>query len=138
MIGCIKPEDYAPIRGIKAIREYWQRMRAKCPRSMAAIDTVRREWVCPKCGENRMDWLAWRDDETVQCGTCGMKYQPGATDDSCIDDQCDYCGAVLAPGEDDGRLLGLCSRCARMAEEQDEQEFPVYVGTDGREHGEYW
>jgi len=47
---------------------------------------------------------------------------------------CDWCGAEITPADSED---GLCSRCARIAQEQDEQEFPVYVGTDGREHGEY-
>jgi len=49
-------------------------------------------------------------------------------------EHCDWCGAEITPADSED---GLCSRCARIAQEQDEQEFPVYVGTDGREHGEY-
>jgi hypothetical protein len=29
---------------------------------------------CPDCGENRIDWLIWLDDETVECQSCGMMY----------------------------------------------------------------
>ena len=31
---------------------------------------------CPRCGERHMDYLAWQDDGTVECGTCGMSYTP--------------------------------------------------------------
>lgn len=31
---------------------------------------------CPCCGERRMDWLVWQDDDTVKCATCGTVYDP--------------------------------------------------------------
>ena len=32
---------------------------------------------CPKCGEERMDYLEWDDDGTqVTCSTCGHVYAP--------------------------------------------------------------
>ena len=30
---------------------------------------------CP-CGERRMDWLVWIDDDRVKCATCGHSYNP--------------------------------------------------------------
>lgn len=36
------------------------------------------EW-CPRCGESRLDWLDWLDDDTVRCASCGHEYQPTAS-----------------------------------------------------------
>jgi predicted RNA-binding Zn-ribbon protein involved in translation (DUF1610 family) len=33
--------------------------------------------ACPGCGEDRLDWLVWQDDEQVRCSTCGTVYEPG-------------------------------------------------------------
>jgi len=34
---------------------------------------------CPECGERRADFLVWQNDgETVECATCGYKYNPNA------------------------------------------------------------
>ncbi len=32
--------------------------------------------ACPECGERRIDWLVWQDDEQVRCETCGTVYEP--------------------------------------------------------------
>ena len=32
---------------------------------------------CPRCGESRVDFLVWLDDEIVQCTSCGETYEPG-------------------------------------------------------------
>jgi len=34
---------------------------------------------CPACGERRIDWLVWPDDdgEAIQCATCQKIYTPG-------------------------------------------------------------
>jgi Zn ribbon nucleic-acid-binding protein len=32
--------------------------------------------ACPKCGERRVDWLIWVDDDWVECQTCGTRYDP--------------------------------------------------------------
>ena len=32
--------------------------------------------ACPTCGEDNMDQLVWVDDLTVQCNTCGERYNP--------------------------------------------------------------
>lgn len=32
---------------------------------------------CPQCCESRADYLAWQDDETVLCLSCGTTYRPG-------------------------------------------------------------
>ncbi len=32
--------------------------------------------ACPKCGERRIVYLAWQDDENVRCCKCGKVYQP--------------------------------------------------------------
>jgi transcription elongation factor Elf1 len=31
---------------------------------------------CPVCGEHRLDWLKWVNDETLECATCHMRYWP--------------------------------------------------------------
>ena len=31
---------------------------------------------CPQCQEWSMDLLVWIDDDTVECATCGTRYQP--------------------------------------------------------------
>ena len=33
-------------------------------------------FACPCCGEDRMDWLVWDEDEMVNCKTCGEVYEP--------------------------------------------------------------
>jgi rubredoxin len=38
----------------------------------------RTHYVCPKCGENRIDYLVWIDDDKVRCSICGTEYEPGA------------------------------------------------------------
>ena len=38
-------------------------------------DVVGSCMACPKCGENRVDWLVWQD-ELVTCATCGTVYDP--------------------------------------------------------------
>jgi hypothetical protein len=40
-------------------------------------DTVLPEDACPKCGEDRIDYLVWDDDGTfVTCTTCKAVYVP--------------------------------------------------------------
>ena len=37
---------------------------------------------CGFCGEQRMDWLVWQEDEIhLRCGTCGVVFQPESTED---------------------------------------------------------
>ena len=36
------------------------------------------DFPCPHCGENRVDFLVWLDDEVVQCASCGQMYRPGS------------------------------------------------------------
>ena len=36
---------------------------------------VRPDWACPSCGERRQDWLSCRDDDSIQCETCGCVYE---------------------------------------------------------------
>jgi uncharacterized Zn finger protein len=36
---------------------------------------------CPRCGERSTDRLVWKDDEHVECHTCGTVYLPGAAKD---------------------------------------------------------
>ena len=39
--------------------------------------TVTPDDVCPDCGEDRIDWLAWDDDgEYVTCASCSCVYVP--------------------------------------------------------------
>ena len=61
---------------MESIRRLWKSLRALLPRKPRTTETVRYGWECPECHENRMDWLAWIDDETVQCGGCGTFYVP--------------------------------------------------------------
>ena len=37
-------------------------------------DTEYVDFPCPSCGEDRVDYLEWEDDETVKCTTCGRSY----------------------------------------------------------------
>jgi len=39
-------------------------------------DEVAEADACPQCGERCLDKLAWQDDETVKCTTCGKQYTP--------------------------------------------------------------
>ena len=34
------------------------------------------EDACPDCGEVRIDYLVWDDDEKVTCSSCGCVYVP--------------------------------------------------------------
>jgi len=36
------------------------------------------EDACPVCGERRIDFLVWLDDQWVQCQTCRIQYDPMA------------------------------------------------------------
>ena len=31
---------------------------------------------CPKCNESRQAYLAWDDNDYLNCATCGAKYDP--------------------------------------------------------------
>ncbi len=31
---------------------------------------------CPRCGEDRVDFLVWLNDEFVRCVSCGWTYRP--------------------------------------------------------------
>ena len=42
----------------------------------AAGGEVARQDACPACGQNLRDMLAWQDDETVICASCGQRYDP--------------------------------------------------------------
>ena len=45
-------------------------------------ELVKIEDNCPRCGERRMDWLVWQEDEIhLRCGTCGVVFQPESTED---------------------------------------------------------
>ena len=41
-------------------------------------DLVEEEYGCPRCGERRVDWLIWleEDSEHVECQTCCYIYEP--------------------------------------------------------------
>jgi len=39
-------------------------------------NTVQPGCECPQCQEWSMDLLVWIDDDTVECATCGTRYQP--------------------------------------------------------------
>lgn len=44
--------------------------------AVAGFDLVEPDHSCA-CGERRMDWLVWRDDETVTCASCSAIFRPG-------------------------------------------------------------
>ena len=52
--------------------------------SLAAADTmedgetVAASLACPKCHENREDWLVWDSAEMLNCAACGTRYDPNA------------------------------------------------------------
>jgi len=31
--------------------------------------------ACPHCGETHQDKLVWQDDETIECASCGTRYE---------------------------------------------------------------
>jgi uncharacterized Zn finger protein len=33
-------------------------------------------YACPQCGERRIDYLVWNEEERVECQTCGQVYDP--------------------------------------------------------------
>ena len=46
-------------------------------------DLVEPKFACPCCGERRLDFLVWQDDDAqhpdddvVKCATCGTVYDP--------------------------------------------------------------
>jgi len=39
-------------------------------------DSVDKSSECPNCGEDRVDYLVWQDDEIVQCTACKHTYNP--------------------------------------------------------------
>ena len=39
-------------------------------------ELVDQEYACPRCGERRVDWLVWQDDEHIRCETCSNIYKP--------------------------------------------------------------
>lgn len=41
-----------------------------------AVPSETTEGECPCCYENRIDWLAWDDEEMVHCESCGNVYDP--------------------------------------------------------------
>ena len=43
------------------------------PQVAPDLDTVAPQMVCPKCGENRVDWLR-TDGDDVECDSCGCRY----------------------------------------------------------------
>jgi hypothetical protein len=34
------------------------------------------DFACPRCGERRIDYLVCREDDLVDCQTCGATYNP--------------------------------------------------------------
>jgi predicted RNA-binding Zn-ribbon protein involved in translation (DUF1610 family) len=43
-------------------------------------DEEHADFPCPHCGESRIDFLEWEDDESVKCRTCGRTYHPNDSD----------------------------------------------------------
>jgi hypothetical protein len=39
-------------------------------------DLAPEEYKCPICGERRMDWLVWVDDDMLECANCRVRYRP--------------------------------------------------------------
>jgi hypothetical protein len=39
-------------------------------------DLASEEYKCPICGERRIDFLIWIDDDTLECATCHVRYRP--------------------------------------------------------------
>jgi predicted RNA-binding Zn-ribbon protein involved in translation (DUF1610 family) len=39
-------------------------------------DSEHVDFPCPHCGETRVDYLEWDDDDVVNCLTCGKSYKP--------------------------------------------------------------
>ena len=62
--------------------------------------TVAESQVCQDCGEARMDWLVWQDDEVgeyVRCATCGNEYIPNGAHEAELAAQDAECDGELEP-----------------------------------------
>lgn len=46
------------------------------PDLVVQLDLAAERHACPQCGERRIDFLVWIDDEQVKCETCGQTYEP--------------------------------------------------------------
>ncbi len=54
-----------------------RKARRKAARRSAIEQVVSNpEDACPDCGEARIDYLVWDDDEKVTCASCGCVYVP--------------------------------------------------------------
>ena len=40
------------------------------------LNLVSHDDGCPICGERRVDYLVWLDDEWVRCTSCRIQYDP--------------------------------------------------------------
>ena len=49
-------------------------MQTKQPNDGTGDERVQKGWGCPKCDEQRMDYLVAGEDDDVTCTTCGNKY----------------------------------------------------------------
>ena len=61
-------------------------------------DLVRPKAACPDCGERRIDWLVWTEDEAVRCASCGGEYRPDAIIDH-LAEKTPYPKGKPRPGE---------------------------------------
>ena len=41
-----------------------------------AYEMVEEHNACPRCGERRMNYLQWTDEDYVVCGACDKAYVP--------------------------------------------------------------
>ncbi len=55
----------------RALADHWQPWIDK-----VAMQIDRVPNGCPECGEARVDYLVWQNDDTVTCTTCGHEYTP--------------------------------------------------------------
>jgi hypothetical protein len=47
-----------------------------CQSRIEEDDPNRTIHSCPQCGEDRIDYLVWIDDDQVRCDRCGTVYEP--------------------------------------------------------------
>lgn len=49
-------------------------MRTKQPCAATGEERVQKEWACPECDEQRMDYLVLGGGDEVTCTSCGTIY----------------------------------------------------------------
>ena len=83
-------------------------------------ELVETDAACPACGERRLPFLPQREDESVDCRTCGRHFlPPGVAACECARANCHGPGAcenaAIEELGDEGDYEILCAGCAEKA-----------------------